>query len=511
MTIDRNKTKKSIAILSTFMILLLLSSFSISSIFSWLSTIDSNNNRINQAYATPAAVGPPQLDRCIAPSRPGLIDPRPPALKLAECKIDQKYQRLKTSGIDLGQAITLVTEDRTVRGVYYRDFQKGSIYVGGSAGPVVTYGDIWIKFRDMGRENGFGKGQRMFPVEDTRILPDKRGSVQMFGPWFDGAVAVYWSQPTGAHYIWDNLILLKYASLDYERGPLGYPTDDTSKNDRLGSYTNHFQKGVIYEHSVREPDSFALLYGPIYEKYKSLGLENGVLGLPITEESPGLNGGHYNHFQNGAIYMKAGSSQPYMVKDPIYREWKSMGWEHGCLGYPISDTKNVNGRLESLFEHGRIYMDGIDPIVECQQQPSQPEQLCGDGSTPSNGLCDGRQRIWLQGQPDDLGGTANRKYVVNYGVLIRQGNLEELKNPPESFYATVKLVKSGNTNEDCGDANAVVILPPGNSTSASNVYGANTALPRDIVACLVWDVTRGGYPPPESFPLDVTFTYSLGR
>jgi hypothetical protein len=188
-----------------------------------------------------------------------------------------------------------------------------------------------------------------------------------------------------------------------------------------------------------------------------------------------------------------------------------MGWEHSCLGYPVSDTRNVNGRLEGLFEHGRIFMEGIDPIAQCQ--PQQPEeQRCRDGSTPSNGLCQGRDRILLQGQPAGPGGTSNRLYVVsNYGVLIGQGNLVELKNPSESIFATVKLIKRGFTNNDCGNANAVLVLSPGSSTSASNVYGTYTAFPINIGACLVWDVTRGGYPPPDSILLDVTFTYPLRR
>jgi len=195
------------------------------------------------------------------------------------------------------------------------------------------------------------------------VLPDKRGLVQIFGRSLSvtdiyGA-AVYWSQQTGAHYIWSGEILDKYASLDYENGQLGYPTTYTTQN--LGGFTDHFQNGVICD-----PPPYGVsfvLYGPIYMKYELLGFENGVLGLPITDVGAALNGGNYAHFQHGAIYLKAENSLPYMVQEPIYGKWKSMGWEHGCLGYPISDTKNVYGRFESMFEHGIIYMAGIDPIV----------------------------------------------------------------------------------------------------------------------------------------------------
>jgi hypothetical protein len=347
---------------------------------------DSNNNslsimgakggitQLSPSTTSGGGGGGVQFDECLAPVKQGGVggglataDPRPPALEqqLADCRINQKFEQLKSSGLDLGQPTTTTTATASQKGagVYYKDYErqqfvtldgqeggsggsssiniiinnntmKGSIYFIPGRGTFEIHGDILQKYDEKGREDGF----LGLPTEDTRALPENAGLVQVF----DGGV-IYWSPNTGAHELHNGPILDRYASMGWEKSPLGFPTTDEGPALREGKY-NHFQNGAIYwapELDNNNNNAYAV-YGPIYEKWKSMGWERSELGYPVSDTgappipdpdlhtssdmapaaSSGSSGGgsssgdQYTRFQHGAISWSASKGVAYVFLQP---------------------------------------------------------------------------------------------------------------------------------------------------------------------------------------------------
>ncbi|HRF62800.1 MAG TPA: hypothetical protein PK708_07925 [Candidatus Competibacter sp.] len=93
------------------------------------------------------------------------------------------------------------------------------------------------------------------------------------------------------------------------------------------------------------------VYGAIGDKYRQLGGEHGVMGVPKSDELPAARGGRYNQFEWGYIFWR-GDIGAHNVLYPLDRKWNSMGREGG-FGYPITDTfKSIRGGMCNDFENG---------------------------------------------------------------------------------------------------------------------------------------------------------------
>lgn len=104
------------------------------------------------------------------------------------------------------------------------------------------------------------------------------------------------------------------------------------------------------------------VHGDIRAKYNAFHGMDGVLGLPLTDETTAPDTvGRYNHFQGGSIYWSP-TTGPMMVRGTIRDVWAAQGWERGTLGYPIADEYRIGGLFPndhpnvgwSLFENGAI-------------------------------------------------------------------------------------------------------------------------------------------------------------
>ena len=85
--------------------------------------------------------------------------------------------------------------------------------------------------------------------------------------------------------------------------------------------------------------------GRIGDKWLALNAENGDLGYPISTERKGLsNNGAFQKFEKGRIYWTSKTGAWAMVDGPIYQKWFSMGTEWSSLGYPTSDLITENGK-----------------------------------------------------------------------------------------------------------------------------------------------------------------------
>lgn len=112
------------------------------------------------------------------------------------------------------------------------------------------------------------------------------------------------------------------------------------------------------------------VHGDIRAKYNALGGANGVLGIPVTDETGTPDGiGRFNHFTGGSIYWTPHTG-PMMVRGAIRDKWASLGWERSSLGYPVADEHRMVTTSPmtdpqtywSFFQNGAILAsnDGCD-------------------------------------------------------------------------------------------------------------------------------------------------------
>ncbi|WP_167467821.1 choice-of-anchor D domain-containing protein [Arthrobacter oryzae] len=217
-------------------------------------------------------------------------------------------------------------------------------------------GAHWIKgaIRTKWASLGWEKGPLGYPITDESASPDGVGRYNHFS----GAAgnSIYWSPQTGAHWV-AGAIRTKWAALGWETGPLGYPTtDEKATPSGVGRY-NHFS-GANGNSIYWSPQTGAhWVTGAIRAKWAALGWEAGPLGYPTTDESASPDRvGQYNHFSGAAgnsIYWSP-KTGAHWIRGAIRTKWASLGWERSRLGYPASDEYSVSVGRASNFQNGRL-------------------------------------------------------------------------------------------------------------------------------------------------------------
>lgn len=186
--------------------------------------------------------------------------------------------------------------------------------------------------------------------------------------------SIYWVPGIGAHEVHD-AIRAKWSEFGLEQGLLGYPlTDETPTPDGVGRF-NHFQRGSIYWTPTTGAHE---VHGAILGKWQDLGWEQGILGYPLIDETATPDGvGRYNHFQgqDGSIFWHPDTGA-HAVYGLIKARWAELEWERGRLGYPTSDegpTPHGFGRVSS-FQGGHVYWD--PPRGAYEVWPPPPARVC---------------------------------------------------------------------------------------------------------------------------------------
>lgn len=162
------------------------------------------------------------------------------------------------------------------------------------------------------------------------------------------------------------MIDAKYRALGGCSSFLGAPTTpETTTPDGVGRYSV-FQTGSIYW----TPSTGAFeVHGLIRDKWAELGWEVGLLGYPITDETPTPDGiGRYNVFQGGSVYWSPATGA-HEIHGTIRDKYAELGWEAGSLGYPTSDEYDVSGGKRSDFEHGSITWRASDNTTTAESTP----------------------------------------------------------------------------------------------------------------------------------------------
>lgn len=211
------------------------------------------------------------------------------------------------------------------------------------------------------------------PVDEERPTRNGRGRYRHY----QGG-SIYWSQafPWEAFEV-HGQIRDKWAALDWEQSPLGFPVSDEQPTGGGPGRIGFFQRGAI----VHRPDlGTHEIHGEIHARWRAEGGLGG-LGFPLTDELRAPDDhGRYNHFERGSIYWTprlGAHAIPADLKDA----WASGGWERGPLGYPVAGASRMPGVLTGFqdFEHGSAYAFGPQHQVVVRREHSfaTSERLIG--------------------------------------------------------------------------------------------------------------------------------------
>ncbi|WP_194829937.1 N-acetylmuramoyl-L-alanine amidase [Nocardia sp. XZ_19_231] len=106
----------------------------------------------------------------------------------------------------------------------------------------------------------------------------------------------YWHPSTGAYAI-PTQLFAKFAELDWENGPLGYPI--TASTELPGGLVQGFQGGALY---FRDGHQTVWIHGVIRERWNRTGFESGRFGWPVRDEQLLAGGEAFQQFDNGRIF-----------------------------------------------------------------------------------------------------------------------------------------------------------------------------------------------------------------
>ena len=224
----------------------------------------------------------------------------------------------------------------------FRHHHTGSVYVSNVTPATPVRGRIRDKWASMGWENGYPG----YPTEPERCGYVRGGCYSVFE-----RSSIYWSPATDAVEI-NGATRDLWGRMGYENSWLGYPAADKFCGIRDGGCFQRFEGGFIYwngatgTHAVR---------GRIFDRWGYSAYERGWLGYPTSSEHCGLSeGGCFTHFQGGSIYWTLGTDAK-AVKGKIKERWASMGWERSSLGYPVSEERCDRQGCTQDFQRGSLY------------------------------------------------------------------------------------------------------------------------------------------------------------
>ena len=148
-------------------------------------------------------------------------------------------------------------------------------------------------------------------------------------------------------------ILIHWTGLGGPTSYLGYPTSSETRGLSNGGAVQSFENGKIYWTPTAASFTVA---GGILNKWKDLGEENGILGLPLAGEQKDENGLTYQQFQKGRIYWST-EKGAWVIMDHYLKRWNELGANKGNFDYPITNEKcGLKGDgCYITFKIGRMY------------------------------------------------------------------------------------------------------------------------------------------------------------
>jgi SpoIID/LytB domain protein len=119
-----------------------------------------------------------------------------------------------------------------------------------------------------------------------------------------------------------------------------------------GGRWQRFQRGRMYLHAGRNRVTW--VRGPILKTYTGLRAHNGRLRLPWNWIV--VAGGQRARFDGGDVFFKKGvGDRAYMLHGRVLNRYLQAGGPSGNLGFPRSGVRKLNdGRVRALFQGGTI-------------------------------------------------------------------------------------------------------------------------------------------------------------
>ena len=177
----------------------------------------------------------------------------------------------------------------------YQNFENGSINWTSTTGAHALHGAI----RDEWGRTGWENGPLGYPTTDEVCGLRNGGCYQDFQ---NGQI--HWSPGSGAHAT-RGAIRDEWGRTGWENGPLGYPTTDEICGLRNGGCYQTYQNGSIHWTSATGAHA---THGAIGERWASQNWEQGPLGYPTSDEIA-TGTGSYQMFEGGAIIWTANGSR----------------------------------------------------------------------------------------------------------------------------------------------------------------------------------------------------------
>ncbi|MBG6182482.1 hypothetical protein IWX65_000415 [Arthrobacter sp. CAN_A214] len=249
------------------------------------------------------------------------------------------------SGSENGSLGYPTAREAGIAGGAYQQFQHGGIFWSATTGGQVTLkGFILDSYNSYGAQTGF----LGFPTSNELSGLKDGGKYQTFQ---NGTLM--WSPAGGAHLVFGGM-RATYVGSGSENGSLGYPTGRETAV-KGGAY-QQFQHGGIFWSAATGGQ--VTLNGPILDTYKAYGSQAGFLGYPTSGVISGLkDGGKYQAFQNGAILWSPASGAR-LSFGGIREAYARVGLENGRLGYPTSNEYGVAGGVRQDYQGGYITWTG---------------------------------------------------------------------------------------------------------------------------------------------------------
>lgn len=225
-------------------------------------------------------------------------------------------------------------------------YEHGSIYWHPNFGARTINENIMPKYK----ENQWEQGLLGYPQADA--IKISGGEAQSY----QGG-SIYYNDVEKLGYVVQGAIGGRWAELQWENGPLGFPqTDEITLPDGVGKL-QRYQKGHIYHHP--QVGTREIYNGSIWEEFARLGYEKGVgypTGIQISTQD---RRGVVQSFQNGAIYaLNSVELDGHAITGDIFEVYGQLGYENGRLGMPISDVYIKDKKVERAdFEAGSIERD----------------------------------------------------------------------------------------------------------------------------------------------------------
>ncbi len=220
-------------------------------------------------------------------------------------------------------------------------------------------------------------------------------------------------------YVVTGAILSKYEEQGGPGQALGYPAADAVYDAaRIGRQV--FEGGAIAGSPLR------VVAGAFLQKWASLNYEAGPLGQPAGDAGALLTftgiPGRVQAFQNGTLYGASSGPQAgkvYFVSGLIRAKYDSLGAGSGQLGLPITDESAITSKRHQDFEGGFLEYVSGDSEAKLTARDRKPGISAAPGTVAAGtrvrttvaGFANGSTlRVSISGQPDFIVKTQTGSY-----------------------------------------------------------------------------------------------------